>query len=368
MKIVIDARLYGLENAGPGRYTQNLIRELAELDMENNYVLLVTSKYFNQLNLPPNFSYALADFKHYSFREQLELIKIIKQIRPDVTHFLHFNVPVAFRGKFVVTIHDLLMHRQKGLDATTLNPVMYYVKRLGYKTVFARAVKGSAKIIVPTTFVKADILKHYRVDAQKIHVIYEGVDMVESQALSREKVLTKYGLTGKYFLYVGSVYPHKNLSRVIEAAASVRTTLAIVCARSVFKERLEKLVREKNAQDYVKFLGFVPDAELRVLYQNSTAYVFASLMEGFGLPGLEAMAAGTVVVASNIPVFKEVYSKAAVYFNPYDFSDIAKKMELVLDMSDHRRQEIIAEGKKLAASYSWKKMAEETLMVYKLVV
>ncbi len=176
MKIAIDARMYGLENAGIGRYVVNLIDQIAKVDKQNTYVLLLNSNYFNKLKLPQNFSQVLADFKHYSLAEQLKLPKIIAKINPDITHFLHFNVPLTFKGKFIVTIHDLLMHKQKGQDATTLNPISYKIKRLGYHKVFTHAVMASQKIIAPSKFVKDEILKTYKVPEDKIEVIYEGVN------------------------------------------------------------------------------------------------------------------------------------------------------------------------------------------------
>ena len=240
MKILIDARLYGLENAGLGRYALNLIDQLTKIDKENEYVLLLRKKYFDSLKLPKNFKKVLVDFRHYSFREQLILPKLIASEKPDLTHFLHFNVPIWFKGKLVVTIHDLLMHRQKGLEATTLNPAFYYLKRIGYKKVFAEAVKKSSKIIVPSNFVKEDIVKTYKLNPEKVVVTYEGVDLKTiGKNTDDEKVLKKYNLNSQnYFLYLGNAYPHKNLKRAFEAAVASRTILAISCARNEFFERL----------------------------------------------------------------------------------------------------------------------------------
>ncbi len=370
MKILIDARLYGLENAGLGRYAVNLIDQLAKLDKANDYVLLLRKKYFEELVLPKNFKKVLADFQHYSLGEQLLLPKIILAEKPDLSHFLHFNVPIRFKGKLVVTIHDLLMHRQKGLEATTLNPAFYYLKRLGYKKVFLEAVKKAAAIIVPSNFVKEDVIKTYKLDPKKVFVTYEGVDLpgIKEKNNDRE-ILTKYNLEPrKYFLYIGNAYPHKNLKRAIEAVVQSRSTLAISGARDVFLERLQKLVGDLHAKDNVKLLGFVPDEEIAVLYKNSIAFVYPSIMEGFGLQGLEAMTSETLLLASEIPVFKEIYKDNAIYFNPFDFSDIARKMEIAKEMSEPRRKEIIAKAKKFVSNYSWKKMAQETLEVYNSVL
>lgn len=175
MRIVIDARLYGLENAGLGRYTTNLINELQKLDRTNEYFILLRKKYFDRLNFVSNWKKVLVDINHYSLAEQIKLPKIINNLKPDLVHFLHFNAPVFYNGKFVVTIHDLLMHKQRGLEATTLTPSRYFFKRLGYGLVFAKAVKKAVKVIVPSQAVKDEICYYYKLNTQKVIVTYEGV-------------------------------------------------------------------------------------------------------------------------------------------------------------------------------------------------
>ena len=155
----------------------NLIQELAKADKENKYFILLRKKYFNELSLPENFEKVLADFRHYSFREQIALSKIIREIAPDLVHFLHFNVPIFFRGRYLVTIHDIVMHRHWGRQATTLPLPLYLVKRLGYRLVFDRAVKKALKIIVPSDFVKKELVNFYKLDPKKLEVIYEGVSL-----------------------------------------------------------------------------------------------------------------------------------------------------------------------------------------------
>lgn len=172
----------------------------------------------------------------------------------------------------------------------------------------------------------------------------------------------------KYFIYAGNAYPHKNLNRLMEAMILLnqnleeRITLKIVSGRDAFVKRLEK---EKN--EYVELLGFVPDEKLVELYQGAVAFVFPSLSEGFGLPGIEAMAAGTLVLAADIPVFREIYQDAAIYFNPYDFSAIERAMRDVLALSPKERQKRIAYAQKFVRLYSWQKMARETLKIYQEV-
>lgn len=173
-----------------------------------------------------------------------------------------------------------------------------------------------------------------------------------------------------YFIYVGNAYPHKNLKRLIETMVSLNKKvkeniqLYIVSSRNVFTKRLERLIDELNAKDYIKLLGFVPDEKLKVLYKNSLGFIFPSISEGFGLPGLEAMVSQTIVACSDIPVFKEIYKDVPIYFNPFDVNSISDSMKLILDMDPEAREKRIDKGLALAKTYSWSKMAQETLKLY----
>ena len=374
MRILIDVRLYGLENAGLGRYLVNLIGELAKLDSQNEYRLLLRRKYFNRLKLPKNFKKVLADFRHYSLIEQIKLPGVIAKQAPDIVHFPHFNVPILYSGKFVVTIHDLTMHRWRR-DASILPLYLYVLKRGFYKLIFRKAVRQAARIIVPSKSVAREVIDYYRPDKGKIVITYEGVDLRIAGEVSDSKtlsVLKKYSLKPKrYFIYAGNCYPHKNLGRAIEAIGEISrksdqgVQLVIASSRDVFLKRLEKIIDKLGARKYVKLLGFVPDEDLGHLYKNSLAFVYPSFSEGFGLAGLEAIAAGTLVLASDIPVFREVYKKSVLYFNPYDFSAIESKMEEVLEMPPDVRQLQIGKAQKFIRRYSWTKLAKQTLKVYK---
>lgn len=363
MKILIDARLYGLENAGLGRYLINLIEELSKADTKNNYVVLLRKKYFDSLSLPQNWLKILADYRHYSFAEQIKIPMIIKREKPDITHFPHFNVPIFFRGKFVVTIHDMLMHKSAGLAATTLPAPFYFIKRMGYRIVFDNAIKKSVAIIVPTKTVGNEISKKYQVDPKRIFVTYEGVD---------KKVGTERfdDIQKPYFVYTGNAYPHKNLGNLIKAIKLLNTNsvhkvfLAIASSRNIFTQRVEKQIKELGAGGFVKMLGFVPDEKLGSLFKNSVGFVFPSYSEGFGLPGLEALSSGTLLLASNINVFKEVFENHALYFEPNDPVSIANTMKMAMSISDEDRKMKISTSIEFVKKYSWAKMAEETLKIY----
>ncbi len=376
MKILIDGRLYGLENAGLGRYVINLVGELSKIDQKNSYVLLLPKKHSLRVKLPSNWKVIPVEFRHYGFFEQLLLPRIIKKEGPDLVHFPHFNIPVWFGGNFVVTVHDMLMHKQVGRQATTLSPPMYYLKRLGYKTVFNAAVKKAVQIIAPSRAVKEEIIKYYGTKPEKVSVIYEGFENLQQHAVGFD--FAKAGITKPYIAYVGNAYPHKNLKRLIEATVSFnkshgyygnkssqkKVMLAIASSRSVFTQRLKKTIEDLGGRDYVRIVGFVPDGEMSSFLSNSLALFTPSLSEGFGLPGLEAMSTGCLVAASDIPVYKEVYEKHVIYFNPLDFSSIESSIEKIVNMSKSERDSVVLAAKVFAKKYSWSKMARETLQIY----
>lgn len=370
MKILIDARMYGTENGGIGRYVSSLVTGLMAIDKRNNYILLLRKKYYNEIIVPEGWGKRLVDIRHYSFKEQVVLPGILRKENADIVHFPHFNIPIMFKGKYVVTIHDMLMHKRTGMNATTLPFCLYLVKRLGYKKTFSHAVNYASKIIVPTDFVKQELTRYFPGKSKAMSVIYEGVDKKVKAKLISSAYIRKNKIPIPYFLYVGSVYPHKNVERLIEAIGALnrqsykKIHLVVVTPRNVFQKRLNDFVKKHNAYDYVVFTGFVSDDELAALYKNAVSFVYPSKEEGFGLPGLEAMANETLVLASDIPVFREIYKNNAVYFNPYDFSSIQKAMADVMAIENARKSVITKRAKKYATKFSWEENCRRTLALY----
>jgi glycosyltransferase involved in cell wall biosynthesis len=360
MKILLDARLYGLENAGLGRYLINLIDGLIKVDEHNNYTILLKGNYYDRLRLPLNWHKVKVNFGHYGWEEQIKLLFLIKNLDPDLVHFPHFNVPLFCPKPYVVTIHDMLMHKQRGRDATTLPILEYKFKRIGYRIIFDHAVRFARKVIVPSNTVRQELISYYGLNPQKIRVTYEGVNELTT------KGQTKIKLDKPYFIYTGNAYPHKNLERAFTAVAQLSedVVFAIVSSRNVFVERLKQLVNKKSWQGRIKLLGFVSDENLSNLYRNSLGFLFPSLSEGFGLPGLEAMAAGTLCLCSDIPIFREIYKNNAIYFDPKDTNSIKDALEKVMRMTKEDRQKIIAIGKNFVRQYTWDKMAKLTLEAY----
>lgn len=377
MRIGIDCRMYGLEYAGIGRYVKNLVNGLLAIDKTDYFILFVrrNNSLLKLKSQKTNVKIVTAEARHYSLKEQFLIPYLIWKEKIDLMHFPHFNVPVFYFGKYVVTIHDLIKHTSRGLATTTKNPLFYWLKYFGYRFVFWMAVRKAKKILVPSKTVALQLTKAYGLSESKVIVTYEGVENKFStykfQFSKSQEILDKYKIKKPFLIYVGSVYPHKNIPNLLKAIETLITTyplqitLVIVCSRSVFWEKLKKKVESLKAEKIVRMVGFVPDEELAILYNQAEAFIFPSFSEGFGLPGLEAMACGLPVLASDIPVFREVYQDAALYFNPKDPQEIAKKIKIFLSDEDLQKK-LITKGFEVARNYSWKKMVTKTLEVYKL--
>lgn len=380
MKIGIDCRFWS--QTGVGRYTKNLVYELAKIDKNNEYVLFVRPEDLGEVkssivNRHPfdrtqddpeqsrmgQWSIVKANIRWHSIAEQILFSRVLNKYKLDLVHFPYFSHPIFYNKPFVVTIHDLIINHFPTGKASTLPSSVYLFKLLAYQRVLSHAVRRSKKIIVPLEFVKNDLIRTLNVPRGKIEVTPEGFD---PQIKESKLDAIRYTLPAKYFLYVGNAYPHKNLVKLIEGfyKAKVKdTNLIFVGKDDYFYKQLEK---EKFPN--LIFLHNVSDSELYHLYSNSNAAVSASLMEGFGLLPLEAFGCGTIAVISNIPAFKEVCDENAIYFNPQDADDIAKKLIQVSKLSKPEREKIIEKGKEIVKKFSWNKMAKQTLDIYSSAV
>jgi len=377
-KILIDARMASLKHAGIGRYILNLLNEIQKKEKESNFsfALIADKKNLAQLKkqFGGNFTYFPAVSSHYSFWEQFEISFLIGKINPDLVHFPHFNVPLLMKKAYVVTIHDIIKHYSKGKETTTKSSLIYWPKYLAYRLLFRQTIKRAKKIIVPSQWVKNQLIKKYQFVKNKVIVIYEGVDPKIKRVNQKftQKTLDHYKINSPYILYVGSLYPHKNIPALLKAIKilsdkSYPINLVIISARNVFQERVKKQIKKLGIKNKVKILNFLTDKELAAFYQKATAFVFPSLMEGFGLPGLEAMQCGCPVLAANSSCLPEIYGQAALYFDPQKPEKIAK-MVLEVANSFSIRQNLINKGYERVKLFSWEKNVSETLRVYRKII
>ncbi len=373
MLIGIDARLFGTRHGGIGRYTEKLIKHLETIDSENQYVVFLQKNNFDEYEpRNPNFKKALANFRAYSFGEQLIFPFQLLPYNFDFVHFTHFSLPIFYPKKFIVTIHDLIISHYPSSRATTRNFLFYKIKLFFYQIVVKTAAKRAEKIIAVSEFTKNDIVRLLKIKPEKIFVTYEGVALPQAEPADAEVFLRSLGVKGDYLLYVGSAYPHKNLERLVSAFKIIAEKnparqLILAGKDDYFYRRLRNFINRLGLAGKIILAGYCDDQKLVALYQNAKAYVYPSLIEGFGLPSLEAQSYGLPMVCANASCLPEVAGEGAIYFNPEDHADMAEKIILAFSDDDLRRK-LISAGYENLKKYSWDKCAWQTLAVYQSVI
>jgi glycosyltransferase involved in cell wall biosynthesis len=367
MRVAIDARK--LHDFGIGTYIRNLLRHLARIDRESEYVLLCHEPDMGVAEtLGDNFRTVLEPSDNYSVGEQIHVPWVLMREKPDVYHAPHYVLPVAVRCRSVVTIHDCihLMFPQ------------YLRNRAAYA--YARgamwsAAKRSDRILTVSEASKRDILHFFNVPPEKISVVYNAIDerfWIEPAAEDIDRVRERFQLHQRFVLYAGTIKPHKNLVRLIEAFAELRKSdfeelkLLIIGDEISKLPALRRAVHSHKLHKHVRFLGFLPDDTLAALYRLASVFVFPSLYEGFGLPPLEAMASGTPVVTSNVSSLPEVAGDAAVLVDPYSVSAIVTGMRRVLS-DPELASELRRKGLVRARDFSWERSVARTHQIYRLV-
>ncbi len=356
--ILIDARESGTST---GRYVDKLVEYLHKL--QPIYEIIILTKphrlaFFK--NIAPKFRAVSSPFKEFTFSEQIGLLKQVKALKPDLVHFTMVQQPVLYRGRVVTTMHDLTTIRFRN---PAKNSFIFTIKQIIYKWVNKRVAKKSVQIITPTQFVKDDVRRFTGINQGKIIVTHEAADKITDKLSPITQLKNK-----RFIMYVGRPMPHKNLEHLVEAFVLLQKThpdlwLVLAGKKDVLYERHEKMVQERGIKN-VLFTGFVSEGRLRWLYENTAGYIFPSLSEGFGLPGLEAMIHGAPVISSDATCLPEIYDGAALYFDCLDPGDIAFKIASVLDnkkLADNLR----TKGQAQAQKFSWHRMAAQTLKVYK---
>jgi glycosyltransferase involved in cell wall biosynthesis len=374
MRIGIDARFFGTSGKGLGRYTQKLVEELEHIDHNNQYYIFLNKHNFDEYQPKnPNFHKVLANIPWYSWQEQIIFPKLLKKYKLDLVHFLHFNVPILYRSPYFVTIHDLILLEYPTRKASRLNSIMYTIKNLAYRLVIMNAIHTAKKVIAISKYTQKSIKKHFHIQDNKMAMIYEGVDLERFNPLNaKEFDFKKFNLQkDKYILYVGNVYPHKNIDRLIEVFANIKQKqnidadlkLVLVGKKDYFFENIISQVENLNLEKSVILPGYVADEELISLYENSLFYVFPSLYEGFGLPPLEAIALGAPIVISNATCLPEIFGEHIGYFDPKSKDDMEEVLYSFIGDKDKRELQKTYH-QIILNKYSWSDMAEKTKKLY----
>jgi len=364
VRIGIDARK--LHDFGIGTYIRNLLRQLARIDHDTEYVIFSRPDDQAALgSLGANFRTVAETAGKYSVAEQIKIPLAIRREGVTLFHAPHYVLPPLVTCKSVVTIHDCihLMFPQ------------YLPNRLSLayaRTSISLAARRATRVLTVSESSKRDILRFVDVPPANIDVIYNSYDErfgVEPREEDVVRVRERYQLHDPFVLYAGNVKPHKNLERLIEAFHLVRDhgldrlKLVLIGDEISKYTALRRAVHRHQLHPYVRFLGYLPEETLAVMYRLAGVFVFPSLYEGFGLPPLEAMASGTPVVTSNVSSLPEVAGDAAVLVDPYDTRSIADGIYRVL--TDQRlRADLRRLGLARAGQFSWESSVRRVREIY----
>jgi len=359
-KIGIDARLYS--QTGVGVYIRNLLFFI-EKTLPKDWLLnvyLMNEDFekvtFKNVNIIPR----KANFKWHSLNEQRDFLKVLNEDSLDLMHFTYFSYPIGYKKPFVSTIHDITPLLYQTGKASTKNIITYRIKHFFLKKVFKSQVKNAAYIITPTKVVKDQLVSYYSdTFSDKIIPIYEGVNE-EIKRIGENNVLKKT-LRKDFLFTIGNFYPHKNIDKLIRAYAKVKSDVLLILAGSgnLFSKRALDLIKELKQEKRIVLFKNPTLSDLVYLYKHGKALINPSISEGFGLPLVEAAYFGCPVIASDIPVFKEILEKEYISFDPLNGDDITQKIQAFL----HKKT--VFNYTKINSKYSFETMTKETIEVYK---
>jgi len=369
MNLGIDGRVITWHiGSGLATYTNNLLDNLNKLkELANIYIFYPYKDkvdYFDLNSIPRNL---LIGERRLDFWHNVYNLKWDVSFPVDIFHNTvnGIGLPENLKGSRVITLHDLIPYV---LPETVDRPHLDYTFK--YTPYILEKV---CHIITVSNYSKSDIQRYFGIDDSMITVTHLAADpiyMPMDRAKAKRAIFNKYGVDKKYILYLGGFSQRKNIARLIKAFKQVLNerqefiNLLILGEHSRSFSSLWKLTEDLELTDYVKFLNFVPTADLPFFYNGAEVFVYPSLYEGFGLPPLEAMQCGTPVVTSNVTSIPEIVGDAALLVNPYSVEQISEAILTLLTDSDEWQKRSLM-GIEKAKEYSWSKTAEKTLEVYK---
>lgn len=367
MTIGIDARMYGGKQTGIGNYIRHLTRYLFQIDQENQYLLFLLEPEFSHYQPPtPRITKIKVNAHWYTWKEQLFLPWQLKKFPLDLIHFPHFNAPILYNQRYILTIHDLTQRYFPGSSFSS------FFRKQAYTLAFAHNIKKAAAIICVSHYTKKNVLENFKVDRRKIKVIYEGIEEGFRPLPRQNKIKAlkdKYKIDKPFILYVGVVREHKNIVGLVKAfnlllkKYKLDIKLVIVGSKDPRYTKTQEIINKLKLKRRIIQTGFVPQKELLLFYNAASLFVLPSYREGFGLTPLEAMACNTPVVVTQETSPPEILDDAALYFNPYDVKNMARIIAQVLQ-NQNLRQELVKKGKEQIKKFSWPKCARETLKLY----
>ena len=372
MRIGIDARMYGPKSTtGIGNYIQKLTDSLFLIDKKNEYILFMLEPGYSEFT-PPNkrIEKVMVTCPWYSWSEQRQMPKILLRHKLDLVHFPHFNVPIFYPKKFLVTIHDITPRFFPGPKVKKS-----LIRKFGYQAALWSGIKRSKKIITVSNHTKNNLIKFFKAPADKIKVTYLGVEKYFKVIDDREaiqRVKDKYRITKPFIFYIGVWRDHKNLPGLIKSFEILKSNqqfdfqLVLGGKPDPAYPEIQRALNLCRFKADIILPGFIPETELPLFYNAAELFVLPSYCEGFGLVALESLACGTPVIASKSTSLPEILADSALYFNPDSPKDIAQLIKKITS-DPVLYEDLQTRGSETVKKYTWPECAEKTLAIYESV-
>lgn len=366
--------------AGLGHYTYQLIRYLLKMDKENEYVLFVNYRVrerdLEKVKDLKNVTIRRFPFSYYKnflpvvYSETLANAFFSRE-NLDVLHVPGGRLPVSYRRKFTATAHNLALNK---------NPELFPKKELVKYRVKAPAYKRANAVIATSEAAKKDVCDFFYVDENKVKVIYNAFDDRFYKSTSLEdiqRIKNKYGIEGEYILFMNTIKPINNLSRLIEAFSKLWMALKSDLPGSNYKlvlagksgwmgNEIKQAAKDFGLKNEIIFTGYVESEDLNPLFHGAELFVSVPIYEEFGAATLEAFASGLPVVCSDVTSYPEITGGAAKIIDPYDVDGIKDAILEVL-RDDFMRAEMKEKGFEQAKKFHWENTAKETFEVFEEV-
>ena len=370
MRIGFDAKRAFLNNTGLGNYSRDTIRVLSHYFPKDKFFLYTPN---NNNNPRLSFVQNRENTNIYTPKSLLNqilkgywrskgIIKDLLKDNIDIYHGLTHEIPIGIEKtsiKTVVTIHDLIFIRYPHLF-NIIDRKIYYKK-------FKSACEKSNKIITVSEQTKKDIIHYFKIDPNKISVVYQGCNQLFQDGIDRNKrdlIIKKYTLPKKYLLYVGSIEKRKNLLTLIKTLKELPDQkLVVIGDGKSYKKECEKFINQNKLSDRVIFLKKLSIEDMVAIYQTAKIMIYPSIFEGFGIPIIEALFTKTPVITSKGGCFSEAGGPNSKYINPLSAIEI-KEAILEIDKSPKLQKNMIEKGLEYAKQFHDKKIAKNLMHIY----
>ncbi|MBN1903068.1 glycosyltransferase family 4 protein [Candidatus Sumerlaeota bacterium] len=373
MRIVIDARYLTREYSGIRIFTERLLEHLALQDKINEYFCLVQPDYTRPIALGDNFHLIKYNARPLSLKTVFSLHRGVKLLKPDFFHVLFPLMPVFYKGKLLIHVHDLQPLMMKEWTGGRILPLKK-IYEIFYWWIYPHTFRKASWIVAVSQATKDALSEIMPELAEKTIVIHSGIDLDKGELRNNnimETLRERYHIPPRYILYVGSTRPNKNIPVMLQAFSRLKdvdpslsdVAFVLVLTRDRFIADIMRVVKDRNLESGIRILEPVGQAEKHALYQNAQLLFFATRFEGFGFPLLEAQSYGAPVVASNCHALPEIAGDSAYLVDPGNVESLTEALRRVLT-DQPLREDLINKGKQNILNFSWERTASQVLEIY----